>query len=131
MALQMHNLPSGGQVGINAEMGLYVIPCGGGYSCLGFTVATDRMVATCGWLGVPVPEVQEGTPEAYSAYLDTMAKGEAHHKATGQRDLSGLTPQLAGLEGYRVEVVDVARRDSLGGIAAPSSYVSVRVIRKA
>lgn len=67
-----------------------------------------------------------------------------------QRDYSGLTPQLVGLEGWRVEVVtnydevrrfivgkstgwlpchlEVSRRDSLSGTAAESSYKSVRKI---
>jgi hypothetical protein len=67
------------------------------------------------------------------------------------RDLSGLTPQLIGLEGARVEVVDTygARRRfwvrrstgwrpchieaattrSLGGLPADNAYRSARVIR--
>jgi len=68
------------------------------------------------------------------------------------RDLSDLTPQLKGLEGYRVEVEDVygetrrfivsvsggwrpchielKRIDSRWGNAADSEYRSVRVVRK-
>ena len=64
------------------------------------------------------------------------------------RDYSGLTPQLKGLEGYRVEVVttygetrrfivsrstgwkpchiEVSRRGAYGGPAAESAYASVR-----
>lgn len=64
------------------------------------------------------------------------------------RDNSGLSPQLVGLEGYRVEVVttygetrrfivgkstgwkpshlEIARRDSMGGGAAEKEYASVR-----
>ena len=64
------------------------------------------------------------------------------------RDLSGLTPQLVGLEGWRVEVVsdydetrrfyvsrstgwvpchiEVHNRRSMGGIAAAQHYKSVR-----
>ena len=68
------------------------------------------------------------------------------------RDLSGLTPQLVGLEGWRVEVLnkygktwqfivgrstgwrpchlEIATARSHGGGAADSSYVSVTAIRK-
>ena len=66
------------------------------------------------------------------------------------RDLSGLTPQLIGLEGKRVEIVDrygdsyrfwvgrstgwrpchleVKTRRSMGGDPASKSYASVRVV---
>lgn len=69
------------------------------------------------------------------------------------RDLSGLSPQLVGLEGYRVEVVDqfgetrrfivgrstgwrpchieVKRRSSWGGIGADRTYQSVKVLYRA
>jgi hypothetical protein len=69
------------------------------------------------------------------------------------RDLSDLSPQLAGLEGYRVEVVttydetrrfivgrstgwrpcslEITRRDSFGGPAAEKEYKSVRTLYKA
>jgi hypothetical protein len=65
-----------------------------------------------------------------------------------ERDLSGLSPQLVGLEGWRVEVVttygetrrfyvgrstgwkpchiEVCRRDSSGGPGAERSYASVK-----
>lgn len=66
------------------------------------------------------------------------------------RDNSGLTSQLVGLEGYRVEVVtiygekrrfivgkstgwkpchlEVKRRNSLGGSAAESTYRSITIL---
>lgn len=69
------------------------------------------------------------------------------------RDLSGLTPQLVGLEGWRVEVVEehepkprrfivgrstgwrpchleISRRNALGGPGAMSKYVSVKRLYK-
>jgi hypothetical protein len=68
------------------------------------------------------------------------------------RDLSGLTPELVGLEGWRVEAIDpngekrrfivgrstgwrpchleIANVRSSGGIPACRSYKSVRKIRK-
>jgi len=69
------------------------------------------------------------------------------------RDYSGLSPQLKGMEGYRVEVVtdynetrrfivgcstgwrpchlEVNNRRSLGGPSAENHYKSVRVLYKA
>jgi hypothetical protein len=69
-----------------------------------------------------------------------------------ERDDSNLSPQLVGLEGYRVEVLDiygvtrrfivgkstgwkpchieVSRRDSLGGGAADKLYKTVTVLYK-
>jgi hypothetical protein len=68
------------------------------------------------------------------------------------RDNSGLTPQLIGLEGWRVEVVDadgtrkrfqvgkstgwrpchleISRRNAFGGFCASKSYASVRPLYK-
>jgi len=70
------------------------------------------------------------------------------HEREQLRDLSGLTPELVGLEGWRVEVVtsygetrrfyvgrstgwqpchvEIPRRDSKGGIGAEHSYTEVR-----
>lgn len=69
------------------------------------------------------------------------------------RDYSDLSPQLRGLEGYRVEVettwgekrrfivgrstgwkpchLEISRRNALGGMAASREYKSVRVLYKA
>ena len=38
------------QVTINAEQELYVIPCGKGYTCLGFDVLLERYNAIAEWL---------------------------------------------------------------------------------
>jgi hypothetical protein len=80
----------------------------------------------------------------------TQARWNAMTAAERDRlsDLSGLTPQLTGLEGWRVEVLDnygqtrrfivgrstgwrpchleISRRSAYGGPAASSSYQSVR-----
>lgn len=82
---------------------------------------------------------------------DTWKAMPEHEKAK-HRDLRLLTPQLVGLEGWRVEVEDVggvkrrfivgrstgwwpchleiARRNSSGGTAAPPSYANVRRLYK-
>lgn len=75
------------------------------------------------------------------------------HKRAALRDLSDLSPQLVGLEGWRVEVttdygetrrfivgrstgwkpvhLEIATRRSLGGVAASRVYKSVRPLYKA
>ena len=82
-----------------------------------------------------------------------MRQGEALHQETGKRCNADLTPQLVGLEGKRVEVVDrhgetrrfwvgkstgwfpvhleIARRDSSGGAAVTGApFQSVRIVRQ-
>lgn len=104
------------EITINAEQELYVIPCGDGYSCLGFDVLIERTNATLDWLAkvIDVPSMavikitpaERGTLEAYAKYNRVMELGALTHKETGKRCPCELTPQLAGLEGKRVEVVD-------------------------
>lgn len=91
--------------------GMYVISCGGGVSCLGFDYADKKTRQVAAWLeaqGVPIKAAtgEPGTPEAYAAYLATMAAGAAHNAATGARCPAELIPELIGLEGKRVEVTD-------------------------
>lgn len=135
---------------VNVEQGLYVLPCGGGYSCLGFDVAHARAAAVAAWANLPAPDpALKGTLAGLAAYQATMAKGEAHARKTGQRCPADLTPQLVGLEGRRVEVVqhgetrrfnvgkstgwfpchlEVHNRRARGGPAAFGPYDSVRVV---
>lgn len=89
---------------INAEQRLYVLPCGSGYTCLGFEVAERLRTAVLRWLGEDPQPMPSGTAEHYAAYSIAMARGAAHAAATGQRCPAELTPQLVGLEGRRVEV---------------------------
>lgn len=90
--------------------------------------------------------------------LDGMTQEKWNSLSRTQRDMirdySDLSPQLSGFEGYRVEVVDtpgdtprrfivgrstgwrpchieVARRNSHGGMAASKEYASVRVLYRA
>lgn len=122
---------------IDAAQRLYVLSCGAGFTCLGFDVAEARRVAALRWLKLPVPHEPKGTPQAFAAYAEAMAKGAAHHAATGKRCDHELTLELVGREGKRVEMrapgqaphrfyvgrssgwmpvhLEIARRDSSGG----------------
>lgn len=133
---------------MNHEQRLYVIPYGNGFTCLGFDVAERKRRAVLEWMGESVPLVEVGTEEAFAAYNDAMKRGAAFAKATGRRCNAELTPQLIGLEGYRVEVngrrfwvgkstgwmpihLEILRRNSSGGCGV---YISesdtVRVVRR-
>jgi hypothetical protein len=144
-------------VTVNAEQELYVIPCGDGYSCLGFDVLLARHNAVAAWLrseGLEAddlpPEVR-GTLPAYRAYTALMHRAASFCQRNELRCPAELTPQLIGLEGRRVEVVDrygerrrfivgkstgwqpchleIARRDSSGGPAvAGAPFRSVRIV---
>lgn len=78
---------------------LYVIPCGNGYSCLGFDYAERRRIAVLQWLGDNPEPMRIGTERHYAAYQDAMARGAAHAAAIGQRCPAELSPPLSGWKG--------------------------------
>lgn len=89
--------------------------------------------------------------------LDGMTQSKWNHMTPAQRDavrdLSGLTPQLTGLEGWRIEVMtvegkvrrfivgksngwrpchlEIHNRRSRGGVRADASYAQVHKLYKA
>lgn len=95
-------------VTLNEEQRLYVIPCGDGYTCLGFDVCEKRAVALArelAALGEPIPQPEPvGTLGRYQQYRDFCDRALAHNRATGWRSKSELTPELVGYEGKQVEV---------------------------
>jgi hypothetical protein len=144
-------------VTINEEQGLYVIPCGKGFSCLGFDVCLERATKLSGWLlskGVQHVEpdhTKRGTMAAYDHYQTLLSIASEKCLKDGIRCDAELTPQLIGLERKRVEVVDcygekrrfqvgkstgwmpchleIHNRRSSGGPAAMGTpYKSVRVV---
>lgn len=103
---------------INTEQGVYVMPCGGGFSCYGFDVLDRKARGILLWIveetngqaltlqeretlarGFPKP----GTAEHFNACADVMEKGAAFSTRTGKRCGAELHPLLVGLEGRRVE----------------------------
>ena len=144
-------------VGINAEQGLYVIPESHGYSCLGFDVLLTRYTAIAAWLrkeGLQqddLPPEARGTMRAYTAYRTLLDRAGSYCERNKLRCPAELTPQLIGLEGKRVEVVDqegerrrfqvgksmgwlpihleISRRNSTGGPAVTGApFQSVRIV---
>ncbi len=101
----MKTLTPSRSVTVNASQRLFVIPCGGGYTCLGFDVCQDWVAKIAAELKRPdlAPvESEVGTLAAYARY---QAASEAA-RLSPVRLQCMLTPQLIGLEHKRVEVVD-------------------------
>lgn len=99
-------------VTLNVEQELFVIPSGSGYSCLGFDVAMQRANMYSAWLRAQglqeddVPPEARGTIRGYKAYETRLYRVLDYCRRKNMRCPVELTPQLIGLEGKRVEVVD-------------------------
>ncbi len=147
------------QVTLNDEQELYVIPCkGGGFTCLGYDVCQKRIAALAAELKrIAVPfqsyltTAARGTLDAYTNLSILQELAKQHNARTGYRFECELHPQLKGLEGKRVEVVNAegetvkfyvgkstgwipchleieSRRSSGGGAVDSRPFKSVRVI---
>lgn len=92
---------------IDNEARLYHIDCGTGFTSLGFDVCRKWTEAIAKWLGIMPPSPSlVGSPAYYAAYQEISEKGQQHNKRTGERCNALLTPQLVGMEGKIVEVID-------------------------
>jgi len=138
---------------INREQRLYIFPAGKGYTCLGWDVAERLRLSVVAWCGLPRTKLRLGTMKHLAEYEKTMSYGAGHAMATGERCLAELTPELIGLEGARVEVVDryderrrfwvgrstgwmpchleiATRRSHGGGAVTGAPFKSLQVLRK-
>lgn len=93
---------------INEEQQLFVIPCGDGFTCIGFENLEWRAMYLARELTklghcIPAPALF-GTLERYGQYRECLALAESEHKRTGWRSASELILELIGLEGKKVEV---------------------------
>ena len=146
----------GPTVTVNKEQKLYVIPVStvkgkeSGYTTLGFGYAHARATALAKEMGEPLPSGAVGSMKLYEEYRALLAKAAAKNKATGWRSLTELDPQLIGLEGQYVEVVNkfgekerfwvgkstgwvpthlaIKRRGSSGGMPVFGPVKTVRVL---
>jgi hypothetical protein len=135
--------------------GVYVIANeDGSFSCLGFDVCLNRIERYSIELGLDEPpQVARGTLSAYNVMRGVMEALRMRYEETGERAVSDLSPQLAGLEGWRVEVQDtewdeprrfivgkstgwlpchleLSQRNSSGGVPARREYHRVRQIER-
>lgn len=94
-------------ISINQEQHLFIIACGNGYTCLGFDNAFNKTEAIAREMNRPdLMPTECGTEAAYDQYREAVDTAKAEYHKTGRRLTCELTPQLVGLEGRRVEVVD-------------------------
>lgn len=101
------------EVTINKEQGLFVIPCGEGFTCLGFDVCQNRIVGIENELSKLTGQIFNELPpkdtiESYNRYDEAIKLARAYHLKTGYRFTCELHPLLIGKEGKRVEVTDKA-----------------------
>ena len=140
------------QIHLNRKQRLFVLPVhGGGFTCLGFDICQQRMSGLATEMNVQPQPHRKGTLSAYRAYRHLVELASQKNQESGWRSQSELTPELMGLEGKRVEVVDaygetrrfyvgkstgfipchleICRRDSSGGPAVMGApFKSVRTL---
>jgi hypothetical protein len=138
-------------VTLNEEQKLYVIPCGNGYTCLGFDICKEWTQGYARWAVIELPEpMPYASLEAYELYSRIQQQAAAKAALTHEKCPIHLTSQLIGMEHRRVEVVDcygekrrfivgkstgwapchleIARRDSSGGGAVTGApFKSLRI----
>lgn len=143
----------------NYAGGVYIIGNKYGFSCLGFDVVLERigrihdeLIARGIHFGVDLPTLVRGSLATYDTMQNLLDALKQACEADGERAVYDLSPQLTGLEGWRVEAVtkydetrrfivgkstgwapchlEIKRRDSSGGDPADREYKSVRPIEK-
>jgi len=137
---------------LNTKDKLYVIGFAAGFTCIGFDVCQERSIAMAKWLGVeePSPSIW-GTVDGYNRHRELVELCRVRFEKTKEKCPSELTPQLIGLEGKTVEVVDkfdekrkftvgtstgwipchieIKRKNSTGGHAVMGApFKSIRVV---
>ena len=95
-------------VTINRAQELYLIPAGRGFTTLGFNVCLDRISKYAQSLGLDADpcNTERGSMAAYQYYQSLSVAIKSRWETTGEVCTADLTPQLIGMEGKRVEVVD-------------------------
>jgi len=95
------------RVSLNTEQSVFVISTQDGYTCLGFKVCQQWTRDIAQELGrSDLEPTAFGTLDAYRQYEAVLEAARLRVSSGGQRLQCHLTPQLIGLEGKRVEVVD-------------------------
>ncbi len=94
------------KITVNKEQKLYVIPCGKGYTCLGFEVCKNRVQKLADEMGIALLPHRTGSIAAYNQYTLIMEKVKEMNVKTGFRSKSELIPEFIGNEGRRVEIID-------------------------
>lgn len=119
------------KVTLNNEAGLYVIAANGGYSCLGYQVCLDRATNLAKWLskqGVKTtPPTVKGSLDTYHAYETMMNLASKVCSEKKIRCEIELTPQLIGLEGQNVKVVDAHDETRMFKVGKSTGWMPVHL----
>lgn len=92
------------RISINKEQELYVIPCGKGFTCLGFDVVLRKIKALSEELNIVCLDYKRGSIDAYIQYMNVLEVAREKNNKTGWRSTSELYSPFIGHEGRRVEV---------------------------
>lgn len=116
---------------INNKDNLFVIGVNAGFSCLGFEVCQERSIAMAAWLGVEPPtSAHWGTVSGYDRFTELIELCRVRYEKTGEKCLTELTPQLIGLEGKRVEVVDKWDEKRRFIVARSTGWIPIHIEKK-
>lgn len=142
------------RIKVDRRLKLFIIHGETSTFTLGFQECARITEALAGELGVDamLEGMKIGTRRYGELYCALLAVAKRKNEEEGWRSFSGLSPQLSGLEGVRVEVVSLsgekrrfivgkstgyipchierARSNSSGGPAAERRYASVKIITK-
>ena len=88
-------------ISINKKQQLYVINYGNNYSCLGFDVVNNKIIALCNVLNIKNICKYKGTKKAYTFYSKLL---KIAHETNKTFDIELYKPFI-GNEGSRVEIV--------------------------
>ncbi len=96
-------------VTVNRQLGLFNIPAGKGYTCLGFEMCflrTQEIARELGRQDLEPKESEKETLAGYETYRKATDAAKERFDKTGQPLTCGLESKLIGYEGKRVQVVD-------------------------
>ena len=109
---------------------LYCIPCGGGYTTLGFDVLLGRVQRLQEHLGLQGALPERGSIAAYDCYERLIVQAAKRYHDTGMTCLIELSPQLIGLEGHRVEVVTTWGETERFIVGRSTGWMPIHLSRK-
>lgn len=96
-------------VTVNNDQRLYVIPCNGGFTCLGFDVCQQRGKRLAAEMG-SLFDAPIGSIAAYERLKELQEIARLLNQKQGFRATCELHPALIGYEGRRVEVTMYGER---------------------
>lgn len=110
---------------------LFVIGFSAGFTCFGFDVCQERSIAMAKWLGVEAPNSSYwGTINGYERFQELVELCRVRYEKTGEKCPCELTPQLVGLEGKTVEVVDKWDEKRKFTVGRSTGWIPIHIEKK-